>query len=83
MTGEELDCCGAYAFCAACYEDGFVAEGGVGGVLGCHCGFLLLVEVFYDKCTGIGGGSMSGCLGSDCMLDSFNLATTAKGQLEM
>ena len=38
LKGEELDGGGAYAFGTTCYEDGFVAEGGVGGVLGGHFG---------------------------------------------
>lgn len=40
LEGEELDCCGAYAFGAACYEDRFVKEGGVGGVLSGHVSVL-------------------------------------------
>lgn len=36
LKGEELDCCGAYAFGTACDEDGLAAKGGVGGVLGGH-----------------------------------------------
>jgi hypothetical protein len=38
LTGEKLDCCGAYAFGAACYEDVFTTEGRVDGVLGGHFG---------------------------------------------
>jgi len=38
LTGEELDCCGAYAFGAACYEDVLAAEGWVDGVGGRHGG---------------------------------------------
>jgi hypothetical protein len=48
VKSKELDCCGADAFCAACYEDVFAAEGWVDGVLGCHGGGRLGYVVCYE-----------------------------------